>query len=304
MITLNTFNRRHTDVEYVDIAYAMGYSYITRKSKLNAAIEYLGTLAILTTLFFYCCDSRNTFYIELIPYIILVRDGVVLADNIFTVLKCDDDRLGNCLKTGSEVGFWLLYVLLIDIINFGYFWARLLAAIRVLIEIGILVRFFIYLKKRGSDQYHNLGQGLVWATTIWFFFLWMNNTFSWASLYLMSMPVFLYVCVLIISGYVRLGLRMFAVEGGYRFEKNYILAFLEIKFYFLLLFFDYCLTGFVERLGSDYFTCCCLIVIIAVIISLFYGVVLATGEINQNLPPVQQSNMGDYEDDEEDGDES
>lgn len=39
MITINFFNRPHSDIENIRKGYLLGYSYVTRNSKLNALVE-------------------------------------------------------------------------------------------------------------------------------------------------------------------------------------------------------------------------------------------------------------------------
>jgi len=301
MICLNTYQREHPDTQNIEGGYAFGYSYITRKSKLNAAIEWLTLSSILGCLFCYVAFVRNPIYIELLPYIILGKDSLMILDNIYLIKKCKDDRLNEILKTGAEIFHWLTYVIFIDFLDSSYMMLVYISTIRVLIEIGIFVRFIIHMKKEGSDIYMSTGQGLIWAIQIFFFSLWLNRYFKDISAFFFATPYFCYIVTLLIAGVSRLTIEMFKKENGMAFKRIYFVCLLELKFYFIIMFLIYKLSRYVERGNDHYFVCGFVLILVMIVLSLFYGAVLIFGPIDQSnkQSPVEESFESEDEDNEE-----
>ena len=113
MIFLNVYNRPHKDLVNIRKGYAFGYSYITRKSKLNAAIEIICNLLAFRSLFCFVIFNRNLGYLGQLPYIQLLRDALLLLDNIHLNNGCNNDRYNELMYNLADIftwASWLLYI--------------------------------------------------------------------------------------------------------------------------------------------------------------------------------------------------
>lgn len=177
MITINYYNRPHSDIENIRKGYAFGYSYITRKSKLNAFAEFVFNLWSIRCILYsivFPASSMKPSYLWQLPWIQLGRNFFILLDNWHEIRACNNDRYNALYNTLVDSLTWLSFLVSREILHTPLHKILPMLYLRVILSAVIIFRFFYYMRNNAAIHkdgfFQNSGHGIVWSLQIAIFF--------------------------------------------------------------------------------------------------------------------------------------